>query len=253
MGGYSFGLVFAGDALISLEPEKSKIERIDGSGRRKVLGSFDRSTPKIGLGGSDDGAAWASAEKGTVSYVDAKGRVTTAKVPRSGTDNVVSVSAGDGSVGLGTERGRVLRWTPREKEFDEVGTLPGAVLATATYGDRVFAIDDKFNATAFDEDGSDVRLPRGALPFGAAMNDEYAVWTQASGHLTGGVADAWRRGGGDFPDTDLFLYDFESGEAQPIISNPGQQGFPALSGDRLVWQDASNRGNDIFAAVIRSE
>ncbi len=250
LGDTSVGLVFGGDATVTLEYGPSKIVRIDDAGRRTVLGSFDPSTPKIGLGGSDEGAVWASAEKGTVSYVDEKGRVTTAGVPGVGSDNVVSVSAGDGSVGLGTERGRVLLWTPGE-DVEQVGRLPSAVLATATYGNRVLAIDDELNATAFDAKGSDVRLPRGAVPFGAAMNRDYAVWTQATGRLRGGVADAWVRAGGAFPDTDLFMYSFASGRTQPLVTNPGQQGFPGLSGNRLVWQDTSDRGNDILTAVLK--
>jgi hypothetical protein len=40
-----------------------------------------------------------------------------------------------------------------------------------------------------------------------------------------------------------------AGAVDSIVSERGQQGFPALSGPRLVWQDAG-RGNDDISSAL---
>jgi hypothetical protein len=44
---------------------------------------------------------------------------------------------------------------------------------------------------------------------------------------------------------------FRSGKTnQTLLRNRGQQGFPALSGDRLVWQETGLGGDDIFTVKL---
>ena len=35
-----------------------------------------------------------------------------------------------------------------------------------------------------------------------------------------------------------------------LVPEGGQQGFPSLSGDRLVWQDAAFGGDDVLTAIV---
>jgi hypothetical protein len=205
------------------------------------------STMVAGLAGSEDGAAWQSAEDGTVSFVDAAGTVTTADLPDLGGDNVVSLGTGGGTVGLGTERGQVLLWRPGG-DFQQLGQMDGAVLATAAYGDQVLAVDDAGQATWFGPGGSTV-LSDSAIPFGAAVTADYVVWTNGIGDLGGGVA---RTEGASYPDTDLYLWSPGTGNIYDLLPERGQQGFPSMSGDRIVWQDSVFGGDDIFTATIPS-
>ena len=41
-----------------------------------------------------------------------------------------------------------------------------------------------------------------------------------------------------------------TGRIYDVLPGVGQQGFPALSGNRLVWQDAVFGGDDIFTAEL---
>jgi hypothetical protein len=77
---------------------------------------------------------------------------------------------------------------------------------------------------------------------GAAISDEYAVWPQGLGVVSGGVL-------GSHPaksqDTDLYVLSLKTGKIFSLLQEPGQQGFPAISGRRLVWQDSALGGDDI--------
>ena len=57
------------------------------------------------------------------------------------------------------------------------------------------------------------------------------------------------RGGGAV-DTDLYLYSLKTGTIYNLLDERGQQAFPAVSGDRLVWQDAVFGGDDIMTAEL---
>ncbi len=63
--------------------------------------------------------------------------------------------------------------------------------------------------------------------------------------LPGGVNEAL---GGRMVDTDLYLYSFKTGNIYSLLEERGQQGFPAISGNRLVWQDGVFGGDDIMTA-----
>ncbi|MCW2846442.1 MAG: hypothetical protein JWR90_416, partial [Marmoricola sp.] len=243
-------VVFAGDATVVLQYPNGQVPgsvvRYDEEGATNRLGRADRSTLSAGLGGSDDGAAWVCEEDGTVSYVDASGRVSTVRLPDLGGDSVTAVGAGAGTVALGTGAGRVLRWTPGGA-FARVGRLDGAVLAVAAYGDRVLAVDDGGSARLFASGGSGAELSSGAIPYGAALGEDYAIWVEGVGDLGGGVAETEGR---TYPDGDLYLYSLETGTIYDLMPERGQQGFPALSRDRLVWQDSVFGGDDILTATI---
>jgi hypothetical protein len=243
-------VVFAGDALVGLDfpggQYPGRVVRYEAGGELTDLAKAGRSTDAAGLAGSDAGAAWVSEEEGTISYVDADGEVTTGTLPDLGGDTVTAIATGDGVVGFGTGSGQVLRWTPGQG-FEQLGQVPGAVLSVAAYGPRVLVVDDSHNAALFGGSGDPVQLSTNAVPFGAAMSADYGVWSNAVGDLGGGVA---KSEGVQLPDTDLYLVSFETGTIYDLMKSRGQQGFPALSGDRLVWQDAVFGGDDILTATI---
>lgn len=247
---YSVQVVFAGDSLIGLQYPDGRVPgrvlRFAGSDLTQV-GESDRSTLVAGLAGSDDGAAWVTDDGATLAFVDPAGAVTTGDLG-SVAENVSALGTGGGTVGIGTLGGKVIRWTA-EDGFRTLGTLPGPVLSTAAYGDRVLAVDIKGNAVLYVGDAAGVTISQDAAPFGATMGEHYAVWPQKVGGLGGGAAEA---AGYDVADTDLYLVSFDTGTIYSLMEMRGQQGFPALSGDRLVWQDAVYGGDDILTATIPS-
>ena len=89
-------------------------------------------------------------------------------------------------------------------------------------------------------------LPR-AVPFGAAMSDEYVVFVEATRPIKTDVVPG---GISPYPDTDLFLLSLGTGKIYNLHDVPAQQGFPSLSGRQLVWQDATFGGDDVFTAAI---
>ncbi len=238
-------VVFAGNSIIALELPGT-IVRYDSAGAKSQLADIGVSTLAAGLAGSDVGAAWVSMEDGTVSFVDPNGSVASASLPKLGGESIVSMGTGDGVVSMGTDGGSVLMWQPGG-DINLLGNMQGAVLSVAAYGNNVIAVDDSGNAALFDTSGGVTTLSEDAIPFGAAMNATYAVWVNSQGELGGGVA---RTEGAVFPDTDLYMFSLDSGTTYNLLPQRGQQGFPALSGNRIVWQDAVYGGDDILTATI---
>jgi Zn-dependent metalloprotease len=241
-------VVFAGDALVSLDGDGNVVR--DAADGTTTLAQEDvYETAARGLAGSDDGAAWVSYSDNAVKYVDDAGTVTTGSLDGLGNDPVLSVATGGGSVAMGTDGGRVLAWTPGG-DVTSVGQMDQAVLSIAAYGDRILAVDEAGNVALFDTTGGRTDITDQGTPFGAAMNDHYAVWSNSVGTLGGDVADEL---GVSAPDTDLYLYSFDTGTIYDLVPTAGQQGFPALSGDRIVWQDSVFDGDDILTATIPSD
>jgi len=147
----------------------------------------------------------------------------------------------------GHRKGRMLLWRPGNGVF-EICQLPGTAITTATLGGRVLAIDDTGQAVLFDGNGVMVKLSLAATSYGAAMNKDIAIWTERAGNLRRKVAEARARV--VYQDTDLHALPFKAGRAQVLIADPGQQGFPSLSGNRLVWQESALKGNDIFTRTL---
>ena len=58
--------------------------------------------------------------------------------------------------------------------------------------------------------------------------------------------------GGWMVDTDLYLYSFKTGKIYSPLEERGQQGFPSISGNRLVWQDGVFGGDDIMEVRLPS-
>ncbi len=241
-------VTFAGDATLAMElilaTDSAQVVRYDEAGARSILADAPRSTIAAGLAGSDDGGAWVTSEQNTVSFVDASGAVTTEDLPDLGGDNVTALGTGQGVVGLGTEGGKVIVWEPGSG-FTQVGQMDGSVASLAAYGERVLAVDDGNVAMVFTTSQA-IQVSDGAIRFGAAINADYAVWSEGVGELTGKVADA----AGGSVDTDLYLYSFETGTIYNLLAQTGQQGYPAISGDRIVWQDTVFGGNDILTATL---
>lgn len=244
-------VAFAGEALVALEVEgfsfPGTLARYDADGTRTPVADVGISTITAGLAGGEDGAAWATEEIATASFLAPDGTLTELDLDAAGISSVTSVGTGDGLVALGTDAGEAYLWDPAGQTVQQVGQLGGAVLAVATSGSRVLALDDQQVAALFDPGGAAVVLSESAVPFGAALGPDYAVWPEAVGALGGGVAEV---GGEQVVDTDLHLYSLGTGTIYNLLDARGQQAFPALSGSRLVWQDAVFGGDDILTAEL---
>ncbi|MCW2817036.1 MAG: Zn-dependent metalloprotease [Nocardioides sp.] len=244
-------LAFSGDAVVTFEsPDGSQasIVRTAPDGTRTELSGADRSTLLAGLGGSAEGAAWQVEGDGALYFVDPAGQVSTTPLPDLGGDAITAVGTGGGVVGLGTEQGRVLAWTPGG-DIVELGQVEGQVVNVAAHGTRVLAVTDEGQAAIVGSGGDVTVLSQDAKPYGAAMSADYSVFVEITATLGGGVAEA-NDALGVFPDTDLFLYSHATGAVYDLLPQPGQQGFPSISGDRLVWQDSVYGGDDILTATI---
>ena len=243
--GQTIDIAFAGTDLLTLESTGRIVLHTDGAA--KVIGAADIDTVKVGLAGSETGAVWLDSGTDKVKHVSATGVVTDVAVQVP--SRLTSLGAGSGVVAVGTSKGQVLVGPPGGP-IAQVGTMTGAVVALAVYGDRVIAVDDRYHAVLF-EKGSKVALSSRALPFGAAVNGTYAVWTEVSGLLTGKISEAV---GANYPqyDTDLHLYSSGTQKIYAPVAGRGQQAFPSLSGNRLVWQDAVLGGDDLFTLAIPS-
>ncbi len=244
-------VAYAGDSLVSLElPDLNGAGQVafyPESGDRQVLGSFGQATVNAGLAGSDAGAAWSDEVVGTAYFVDPKGKLTELDLQGAGISSVTAVGTGDGQVALGTDGGQVFLWNPADGSVDNVGAMDGAIFSVSTAGGRVLALDDNQVAVLLDGSGGSTLLTENAVPYGSALNGDYAIWPEAVGSLGGGVAEDSGRG---TVDTDLYLYSMETGVIYSLLDERGQQGFPAVSGDRLVWQDAVFGGDDIMTAEL---
>ncbi|SFH67033.1 Zn-dependent metalloprotease [Nocardioides psychrotolerans] len=239
-------VAYAGDALVTLDAKGLVSRFLDGGS--EALGSVD-ADPAVaaGLAGSDTGAAWVSAAEGLVYYVDAAGSLTSAPLPAQDS-SIVGLGTGDGTVALGTDPGTVMVWTPGQGEPRVLGSMPSAVVSVAAHGDHVVAVDLEGNAALFDAAGNRTELSSSASPFGAAANGDYAIWAESVKPIESAVVG----GESPYPDTDLYLYSYASGTIYSLMTQTGQQGFPAISGDRIVWQDAAFGGDDILTATIPS-
>ena len=81
----------------------------------------------------------------------------------------------------------------------------------------------------------------------AEWQDETLHLYEATRQIKSGVVPG---GVSPYPDTDLFLLSLVTGKIYNLYDVPAQQGFPSLSGRRLVWQDASFGGDDVFTAAL---
>jgi Zn-dependent metalloprotease len=247
--GNAMSVAFAGKSLVSLEladfNSAGEVAFYNPAGDRVVLGSFGDSTITAGLAGSDAGAAWSTEVEGWAYFVNPKGKLSELNLQTAGISSVTAVGTGDGQVAIGTDSGKVYLWNPSNGSVKEMGSTGGAVFSIATAGGRVLALDDAQVAVLFDGAGGATQLSESAVPYGAALNGDYAVWPESVGALGGGVAD-----GHGSVDTDLHLYSLETGVIYNLLEERGQQAFPAISGDRLVWQDAVFGGDDIMTAEL---
>ena len=237
-------VAFGGDALVTFDLN-GRINRYAADGSASILDRVPfEPALAAGLAGSDAGAAWAG-KGGAVSFADSAGAVTATRVPGLGGDTITGLGTGGGQVGIGTDDGRVFAWAPGG-QVTQVGTLDGAVLAVTAYAGRVVAVADSGQAVLFTTDGQSFQLSGRASPFGVTMNDRYVVWAESLGPLEAGVAG----GVSHYPDTNLYLASTESGKIYDLVPGGGQQGFPSLSGNRLVWQDAAFGGDDVLTTLL---
>ncbi len=250
---------FAGDALIAAQNGSPPVvRRYDlSNGAVTDLGTVDGDSVLVGVAGSAEGAAWVDSASSTMTFVDPEGNLQRERYPVSTLPE--SIATGGGTVAIGTSAGEVVVWKPGQVP-NVLRTPKSLVLAVGAFGDRVLAISTtsgnetiyQGTATLFDlASGTEAVLSEQASPFGAALSGEYAVWGQVVGNLGGSVAQNLGSGGLPVPDTDLYLFSFGTGTTYDVLPGlRGQQGFPALSGLRLAWQDAVNGGDDIYTGLL---
>ena len=89
-----------------------------------------------------------------------------------------------------------------------------------------------------------------AVPLGVAINDKYVVWVDYAGPQQTPLAGAgpWAN---DYADTQLTGFSFVDGKYYEMVDHRGQQGFPSLSDELLVWQESANGTADIYALPLQ--
>jgi hypothetical protein len=239
-------VTFAGDAILALDI-RGRVVRIDQAGATVVDRVSSSATLAAGLAGSDAGAAWLS-RGATVTYLDPSGATTQTDLqPVLRGDTITSIAAGGGTVAIGTDQGKVFSWRPGSGAPTQVGQLNSAIITAATYGGPVFVVGQDQRSVLFPAGGGALDVTSAAVPFGATMSEEYVVFVEATTFTQTPVAPT---GTSPYPETDLFLLSLKTGKIYNLHEAPAQQGFPSLSGRRLVWQDATYGGDDIFTATI---
>ena len=259
----ALSLAMAGETFVSLrERDGQVLWHGDAGSAPRSLGPAlaDLDSQVIGVAGSPEGAAWADISRGTLAFVDPGGTVTTTQLPEAARgETFYAIATGGGAVALGSMSGVVIRWDVGAQPvvLDRGGEHP--VLGIGVHGARVITTTADLErlegrsgtiGPVFLYDGSERRqLSSDSAPFGAAVNQEYAVWAQEIGSLGGAIAETDDE---TYADTALYLYSFASGTTYLLFDQSGQQGFPALAGNRLVWLDSAAHGNDVFTGVIPS-
>ncbi|HYU58855.1 MAG TPA: M4 family metallopeptidase [Actinomycetota bacterium] len=220
----------------------------------------------LGLAGSGEGAAWLNFENATLGFVDPSGTVTSAPVPPAATQSQpLSIGTGGGTVAVGSQGGNVIVWQAGGQP--QLIQVPGGnPMAIDAFGDKLLVASFPGNlpiqgsgadltctVTLVDlTSGSQTVLSRNAMPFGVTIGQDYAIWTQAVQRLSGGVIGNLPTGEGAFQDTDLWLYSLGTGRTYSVLTLRGQQGYPSLEGDRLVWQEAAAGGDDVATGRLPS-
>ena len=219
-------------------------------GKTTKLDNLQFSTFMAGLAGSEDGAAWWTGENSTMSYVDAEGKVSRIKINGLGGDSITAMAAGGGTVALRHRPGpgRLL-----EARHQRASARSARCPAPCSSWRRTATTSWPSTATSRPTPSA----PTAARPTSATsgsrsappLNADYAVFPVAVDALPGGVSEAI---GGRMPDTDLYLYSFATNKIYSPLEERGQQGFPSISGDRLVWQDGVFGGDDIMEVRLPS-
>ena len=250
--GDSLYVAYAGTSLISLElPDLNGAGQVafyPESGDRQVLGCFGQATVNAGSPAPTTARPGPTRSTGRRTSSTRRATVSQLDLQAAGISSVTAVGTGDGQVALGTDSGQVFLWNPADDSVTEVGHHARRDLRDL---DR-----SRPRAGPRRQPGRPaVRRPRrqhpadrerGALRLGAQRRLR---------HLAGGrgcrSAVAWpRTDGRGTVDTDLYLYSLKTGTIYNLLDERGQQAFPAVSGDRLVWQDAVFGGDDIMTAVL---
>jgi Zn-dependent metalloprotease len=254
---------YAGDSLVWFQATDGlSVVRKAPGGSAEVIDTTDGDSAILGLAGSEEGAAWINGQKGTINFVDASGKTTSVQLPQraqgayfaaigTGGGTVAATFEAQGGVGL-------VEWkVGNEPVVVETGQ-PIAPMQVDAYGDKVamFAFDTEGNYTIRLEDfggGQPTVVSTRGTFFGLTMTKDYVVWVENAGALAGPIGvelDASRGAKNQYANTDLNLYSFGTGTSYSLVGRPGQQGYPDLSGNRLVWQDAGVAGDDVFTTEV---
>jgi hypothetical protein len=207
------------------------------------------------VAGSDAGAAWLDDTQ--LHFLAPDGSVTSTAIPQGlfgPGESFASMGTGGGRIALGGDRGTVIIWKPGNEPRALPQRLPDAVIHVAVDADVVAAVVSEvplatlrteiYVSTAGEQPR---RVSQAALPFGVAVRGDYVVWPQT---LPTEVIAGRVNKEGRYLENDLHLYSVKSKRTFRLLRQPGDQAYPAMSGNRLVWQDAILAGNNIFTANV---
>lgn len=266
--GVALSVTFGGDATLTLEltPDfHTNVVRRSPDGTAQTLDA----TANAFVGtGSAEGAPWINLDELTINFVDAAGSITSAPLPPEFAQNPGSaappdtphfpIGSGGGRVAVASVQGAIVVWEPGSQPR-LLTRLDQPIFSLAVHGDRILAVTGVHDDVGFlelgqallldIESGEVTLLSDNAVGFGAAISADYAVWAENTGELQGGVAQEL---GGEFPDSDLRMLRLATGRIYHVLARQGQQGFPALAGNRLVWQEGANGGDDVYTGIIPS-
>ncbi|MDQ3990690.1 MAG: M4 family metallopeptidase, partial [Actinomycetota bacterium] len=242
-------VAFAGEAVVATGESQEVVRFPPGAGAPEVLAS-DIGCGIVGVAGTGQGAAWIDCERDLVAHVDAAGQVTTTAIPDL--DGLISsFGGGGGRVVLGTDTGAVVAWTVGG-QTEVVARVTEPVVWVDAFGDTIAVNsldleDPRAHATVtlLDAGGSQTVLSRSASPLGLSISDRYVVWAEYGPALPGAINQRHQ-----IADTDLRVYSRATGRTYVALAKPGQQAFPDVSGNRLVWQDASAAGDDVMTGTL---
>ena len=249
----TISVAFAGPGhLVTVEgkPQADRIVRYDlSTGATQTIDQGIGDAGLTGVAGSDQGAAWYNAGNDTLNYVDPNGLVSS--VPYPADDFPVSIGTGGGTVTTGGNKGSVVAWRVGS-DASVLETLSGSVFAADAYVDKVVAVageaSTQTSVVIFDlNSGQATTVSTNAAPFGVTVSDRYVVWSQVVGELGGAVA---KTSGGGLLDNNLFMFSLASGRTYQVVNHQGQQGFPYLNGNQLIWQDSIFGGDDVFTGTL---
>lgn len=242
----AFSIGFAGDLVVTAENPGNVVVYDVQARTARVVDRGISDGVIAGIAGSDEGAAWIDFGESALKYVDAEREVRSNAYPSG--DAPLVIGAGGGTVVTGGEQGTIVVWQPGS-DARVLAEVEAPVWAVDAHGDRVAVVHGggPLSVTLFDLSSGESRTLSGrAGPFGITVSDRYVVWAQVIGELGGRVSAEH----GGLPDTDLYLHSLATGTTYVALRQRGQQGFPYLSGNRIVWQDGVLGGDDVFLADV---
>ena len=220
--------------------------------------------PIVAPAASSDGVAWSTVTERVCYRAISGGKPKC----RSFDPPAAALATSGGKVAVLTVDGTLNVWTVANDTVRALATMstypfyslnpPGRgqapLGAMAMSGDRIALVASALfpgDLVVFDlSEQTSTTYSNTAVPLGVAINDRYVVWVDYAGPQQTPLAGAgpWAN---DYADTQLTGFSFTDGKYYEMVDHRGQQGFPSLSDDLLVWQESANGTADIYALSLQ--